>query len=287
MFSIVGTTKNILDYAHLRFTDVGDFSQSILAQVCEPISFSNTTTWWQLLPAVPLLAVLIFSGVRMLSPGQKLLRLLYALAAIAFTLMIWAYAVPAINGWVGELVRQNWVNRWIPLVDWIGNGYFDENGLMKGHVEVSAFLLLTGIVYLLGYFVLHPKSNTTSLGLIQSYVPPIYYLLLIATFAVWLMTGLTFLLDFWRIPVLLGSRSFPTRLLFHSLRSLFHITLVGSRQEAPEKRSSTKSQRRLKRAKKSVQYLPIAKDFKQRNLFQEIRDTSHRQVRVPQIKVTR
>lgn len=78
-------------------------------------------------------------------------------------------------------------------------GYRDEKGkFLPGHFFASVVLATTLALYVIGYFVLKPGPGEPWLR-----IPALTYLLLLLILGGWLLTGLSFFLDRYRVPAVL------------------------------------------------------------------------------------
>ncbi len=82
----------------------------------------------------------------------------------------------------------------------LGKGYYDSESdrILPGHLmALTLFIMTLGIYIIIGYFGFPEKATTSAL------FPPLGYLLLLFMIGIWGFSGVSFLLDRWRIPVLL------------------------------------------------------------------------------------
>ncbi len=87
------------------------------------------------------------------------------------------------------------------LLAWVrqycGPGYFNAQGrLLPGHVYALCLAAIYLLIYAIGYVAWTPGST------IESWTPAFGYLLILATLTTWILTGLAFYLDRYRIPTL-------------------------------------------------------------------------------------
>lgn len=233
--------RTLVNLGPLRFRDLeaslGPMVNFVLSML-QPIGWTPDGAWLQLLLLAPLLTALVWilpvvpgllgSGAvgqsrAAFSPGkERLIRLLLVAATVATTLMV-----------VGRIIAQVEVtaDRWLASppelasrLECLGSGYFMEEVVWvtgssssaegnggkvhtvkpwSGHIQVTAALVVTLGVYISGYRLLHPANRWPGLvWLRDEVVPPLCYVLLLLNLAVFGLTGLSFLLDYWRMSVL-------------------------------------------------------------------------------------
>ncbi|MBD2450013.1 patatin-like phospholipase family protein [Nostoc sp. FACHB-152] len=97
------------------------------------------------------------------------------------------------------LPKQILLNLIYLLPEPVRNGYIDHsNNLAPGQIAVTAFLLVMLGVYIACYFILKPQADSNRFE-----APALFYVTLILTVLVLLLSGMSFFLDYSRIPVLL------------------------------------------------------------------------------------
>jgi hypothetical protein len=108
------------------------------------------------------------------------------------------------------------------LSDWIERnfpGYIEGGKVLPGHLQAVLFMALALVAYVIGYFWLDPAGGNTSA------VPALGYVLLILLIFTWLLPGLSFFLDRYRVPVVLVLVAVPTLLnLWSQADHYFPIT---------------------------------------------------------------
>ena len=101
--------------------------------------------------------------------------------------------------WIARAVwaATRWVVDAVPAG--MGEGYIDyrRRRVLPGHVFAISLGFIVLILYIAGFFILHPEHGRAAGDL-----PPIAYLLFILIAACWLLSGLTFFFDRYRVPTL-------------------------------------------------------------------------------------
>ena len=99
---------------------------------------------------------------------------------------------PVPQTWIGTMVK-----RFIDLVrPLLGPGYFEANGEIKtAHLYAAGVCATFGLLYWGAYFVGKPQYAND--------IPPLVFVLILATLVSLVLSGLSFLLDRHRVPVLL------------------------------------------------------------------------------------
>lgn len=111
-----------------------------------------------------------------------------------------------------EILRRFFLRRIVPrflasernplvrLTRFLGPGYYDEehHRVEPGHALATVTLAFLGSCYIILYWVLHPLSSGHTLA------PTLAYVLGLLILLVSLLSGAAFLLDRWRVPLLLG-----------------------------------------------------------------------------------
>ncbi len=87
----------------------------------------------------------------------------------------------------------------------LGPGYVDPSTgrLFVGHVHATAFLAVGVLVYAVAWPLLRPDQRNPVCQWFRQHVPPLAYVLQILVVACWLLAGMSFYLDLYRVPPLL------------------------------------------------------------------------------------
>lgn len=81
--------------------------------------------------------------------------------------------------------------------EWLGPGYYDykTQRIRSGHLYALSLLLVSLVIYVVGYFLQQPTSPTVPL-------PAMGYLLLLLLLVTWWLSGASFFLDRYRVPTI-------------------------------------------------------------------------------------
>lgn len=122
-------------------------------------------------------------------------------------------------------------------------GYLDGTTLTNGHTVLGSYLLVATILYFIGLFLYRPKRSKTGIKRMQ--LPVISYVLGLLQIFSLILGMLTFLLDYYRVPVLLSLLAFSA--LSYFLWKVDHYyDLTNSNDKAPEPANLVKAlQQRL------------------------------------------
>jgi len=204
MLSVSQTGSIILENADCRFEDIHKKPSGCIPKIFAPLKIFPDWSWFQLLPAIPILGVLVWSNPRHLkkSPAQMLGRAGIAVAAIFIMVGLVSTVLPFIEQKITSLFDQPFT-----IISsekhWFGSGYFTNGMLSGGHLRAAAFTSFVLFLYVVGGFILDPRRTGQLFKISRSLFPPISYLICMAIISIWVLAGITFFLDFWRIPVLL------------------------------------------------------------------------------------
>jgi len=130
---------------------------------------------------------------------------------------------PAPRGRVGALSMWALVR----ARSWLGPGYFTPDGhIAAAHLFATGTFVVFGGLYLGAYFLGKPAY--------AHHIPPLLFVLLLATFATVVLAGLAFFLDRHRVPVLLLAIAWMTLMAWVSRSDHYvHISRTTYVQTAP------------------------------------------------------
>jgi hypothetical protein len=216
-FMVMLTLRNIVLYANKRFV-MGQLAQEVYPE------------WWWLLLLLAL--PIIITGVRLsvgLSLGERLLGVVLGSAVAAPFILAYPYVVNL--GAIQSLLLA-FLNRLNSLT---GGGAAREGYIVvkqgvarvyEGHVAAAGFLIMLAVVYTVSYHLFKPKP------VLDRWRPPtLYYLLLMITIGGFLLSGATFLLDRYRVPVILVSVAVSA--LIYALLKVDHYYRVADADQPP------------------------------------------------------
>jgi hypothetical protein len=216
-FMVMLTLRNIVLYANKRFA-MGQLAQEVYPE------------WWWLLLLLAL--PIIITGVRLsvgLSLGERLLGVVLGTAVAAPFFLAYPFVV---NLAAIQSLLLAFLNRINSLIGGgaARDGYIVvEQGVARvyeGHVAAAGFLIMLAVVYTVSYHLFKPKP------VLDRWRPPtLYYLLLMITMGGFLLSGATFLLDRYRVPVILVSVAVSA--LIYALLRVDHYYRVDDADQPP------------------------------------------------------